>query len=243
VIGRLRRAADAVLTCLGCLFLCLVAGVVVSAALSGVLGGGCSAGPDPDSQKLYQVQLKADRAALLSGYLRYPLLSHLTVGRDTTFTVTLTGLTNGTATPVPSQGGQPVRIGGLIGVRMICQGADCLPLSSEKQNVITSADRATWTWSLTARHTGTARLTLVVTTYQRDTGTALEETPPIRMSVPVEATPSYVFGRAVTWVKAVVGLVGVTVIGGAVIAGWRRLRARAAKRTPDDTGDGRTGYL
>lgn len=217
-----------------------------ASATSGVLLAGllllASCGPGPgSSQERYRIRLAADRGALMNGVLEYPKVGPLKVDSRYTFTATVTGAqAGGSVSPSPRRKTypRPVHIGGVTSVRLSCTGIDCTALSSERQNILSASDRAQWAWTLTPHQTGTAHVSLVVTTYDQDTSNVLWESPPVEQDIPVTATPSYQINRVAGWVKAFITLIGASAIGGLVLALWRRIRKTKAEghKTADPVG-------
>lgn len=191
---------------------------------------GGKAGSDQDG---YQVRLTADRRALIDGVLDYSKPGPLKVGGRSVFVVTLSGARVRPASPSPGRMTypSPVPVGASVGVRLLCTGIDCSARSSERQNILTSDDKRSWTWILTAHRAGIAHVSVVATTYDQDTDEVLSETPPIDQSIAISATPSYVAHRIAVWGKLLVGLVGAGAIGTAARYLWRRFRKSAPKAT------------
>ncbi|MGW6399175.1 hypothetical protein [Streptomyces sp. NPDC055134] len=92
----------------------------------------------------------------------------------------------------------PTRAGAQIGVKWHCSGAQvrCTPLSSERQNVISKKDTATWLWDVSAGKAGTVTLSVTVTAYYENTDTVLFEQSPATAHVEVAARPGYRFAWA-----------------------------------------------
>ncbi|MET7535927.1 hypothetical protein [Streptomyces sp. NPDC005507] len=132
----------------------------------------------------------------------------------------------------------PTSAGAEIGVKLHCSGAQvrCAPLSSERQNVISKTDKATWLWDVSAKKAGTVTLSVTVTAYYRDSDTVLLEQTPATTHVKVAAPP----GDSFAWVKqawrwisdAITSLGGLAVSLTAVIT----LAVMLARRTPAATG-------
>lgn len=101
----------------------------------------------------------------------------------------------------PGETQAPVSAGAQIGVRLHCVGAglQCMPLSSERQNVLSRSDKATWVWIVSAQHAGTVSIALTVTAYLGDTDTVLIEKPPETLRVQVAPPPSA--GRWTSWAE------------------------------------------
>ncbi|MFB7414018.1 hypothetical protein ACFC18_51890 [Streptomyces sp. NPDC056121] len=103
--------------------------------------------------------------------------------------------------------------GAQIGVKLHCSGAQvrCTPLSSERQNVISKKDAATWLWDVSAEKAGTVTLSVTVTAYYQDSDTVLLEQPPATAHVQVAAPPGDSFGRAEQawrWISGVITSLG-----------------------------------
>ncbi|GAA1242928.1 hypothetical protein [Streptomyces aureus] len=128
--------------------------------------------------------------------------------------------------------------GAQIGVKLHCSGAQvrCTPLSSERQNVISKKDAATWLWDVSAEKAGTVTLSVTVTAYYRDGDTVLLEQPPATTHVQVAAPPGDSFGRAEQawrWFSdAITSLGGLAVSLTAIIT----LAVLLARRTTPATG-------
>ncbi|MDX3762978.1 hypothetical protein ACWDBO_46145 [Streptomyces mirabilis] len=92
----------------------------------------------------------------------------------------------------PGEAQAPVSAGAQIGVKLRCSGVGvrCIPLSSERQNVLSKRDGATWMWDVSAQHAGKISIALTVTAYFRDSDTVLVEKPPVTTHVDVAAPPS-----------------------------------------------------
>ncbi|MFD0031593.1 hypothetical protein ACWGDS_40220 [Streptomyces sp. NPDC055059] len=132
----------------------------------------------------------------------------------------------------------PTSAGAEIGVKLHCSGAQvrCTPLSSERQNVISKTDKATWLWDVSAKKAGTVTLSVTVTAYYRDSDTVLLEQTPATTHVKVAAPPGDSFGwvkQAWRWISdAITSLGGLAVSLTAVIT----LAVMLARRTPAATG-------
>ncbi|MEU2866876.1 hypothetical protein ABZ672_53220 [Streptomyces mirabilis] len=120
----------------------------------------------------------------------------------------------------PGEAQAPVSAGAQIGVKLRCSGAGvrCIPLSSERQNVLSKGDGATWMWDVSAQHAGKISIALTVTAYFRDSDTVLVEKPPVTTHVDVAAPPSD--NGWLSWVKEVWQWVtgAVTSLGGLAVS-------------------------
>ncbi|MFF2503348.1 hypothetical protein ACFVTY_08240 [Streptomyces sp. NPDC058067] len=146
----------------------------------------------------------------------------------------------------PGETHSPTSAGAEIGVKLHCSGAHvrCTPLSSERQNVLSKSDSATWLWDVGAERAGTVSMTLTVTAYYRDTDTVLLEKPPLTARVEVASPP----GDGLAWLKqpwrwlsgAITSLGGLAVSLSAVITlavMVARRRTPAAGSDPADPGE------
>ncbi|MFB7996983.1 hypothetical protein ACFC4G_29680 [Streptomyces sp. NPDC056002] len=120
----------------------------------------------------------------------------------------------------------------------------CTPLSSERQNVISKTDKATWLWDVSAKKAGTVTLSVTVTAYYRDSDTVLLEQPPTTAHVEVAAPPGDRFAwvtQAWRWISdAITSLGGLAVsltgvITLAVIVGRRMSPATGPEPGNDNT--------
>jgi hypothetical protein len=202
----------------------------------------CGAGKDDGSgQTSYQLKLAAHRGELMNGVLTYTRVRRLKVDTHSQFVLRLSGLRAASDAPSPGSGVEQrrARIGGLVGVRMSCIEISCTTISSERQNVLSAADYAEWTWTLSPQNSGTANVSVVVTVYDQDTTNVLAEGAPIRQSILIEPTASYRIKRMTSWVTAVIVLVGASTIGGLVAALWRTFRKHRNSTRSDGVGSRR----
>ncbi|MEU7400115.1 hypothetical protein [Streptomyces sp. NPDC044948] len=112
-----------------------------------------------------------------------------------------------------------VQAGTEIGVRLHCSGAkvSCTRLSSERQNVLTKADVATWMWEVTAKQAGKVSLTVTVTSYLGGTKTVLFEKPPFTVQAEVAEAPED--RGLIGWVKDAYAAVKAVLTEAGVLAG------------------------
>ncbi|MFG2522179.1 hypothetical protein [Streptomyces sp. NPDC048527] len=91
----------------------------------------------------------------------------------------------------PGETHSPTSAGAQIGVKLHCSGTQvrCTPLSSERQNVLSKKDKATWLWDVSAKKAGTVTMSVTVTAYYRDSDTVLFEASPATTHVKVAAPP------------------------------------------------------
>lgn len=198
----------------------------------------CGSGAPPN-QRSYRMRVAADRHSLMNGVIEYPDVGRRDVDSPPfTFEVAVWGyqaVNSLSPSPGPKVRRKPVRIGGLVGVRLICTGIECKAVSHEKQNVLFPSDRGHWSWILTPHQPGTARLILSVTTYSKDTQNVLwENNPPIEEDVHVAATTSYSINRFFDFMKTFITLAGATTLGGVAIAIWRWWRGRRKTKVQND---------
>ncbi|MFG2659632.1 hypothetical protein [Streptomyces sp. NPDC048425] len=133
--------------------------------------------------------------------------------------------------------------GAQIGVKLHCSGAQvrCTPLSSERQNVISKKDAATWLWDVSAEKAGTVTLSVTVTAYYQDSDTVLLEQPPATTHVQVAAPPGDSFGwaeQAWRWISgAITSLGGLAVSLTAIITLAVLLARRTTPATDPEPGN------
>ncbi|WP_432178399.1 hypothetical protein [Streptomyces sp. NBC_00063] len=183
---------------------------VLIALVSGLFlflgGGGAGNGRPPGSgqppggigQKTYVDEIDEARQQLFKGELvRTSTKSlHLVAGGDPLpFRAQILGSWRSHG---PGEPRSSTVAGAQIGVRLHCSGAQvrCTPLSSERQNVISKTDKATWLWDVSAKKAGTVTLSVTVTAYYRDSDTVLLEQQPATAHVQVAAPP----GDRFAWV-------------------------------------------
>ncbi|AZQ32099.1 AAA family ATPase [Streptomyces cyaneochromogenes] len=147
--------------------------------------------PRKGAQQTYVEEIGEARQRLFSGQLIYtdPHSMGLVAGaQPRRFQVAIRGAWRQAK---PGEEQAPVKAGAQIGVKLHCSGnVRCTPLSSERQNVLSRSDKATWTWALSARDAGKASVALTVTAYLGDGNTVLVEKPPQMLSLDVAAAPS-----------------------------------------------------
>ncbi|MET7520239.1 hypothetical protein ABZS88_44225 [Streptomyces sp. NPDC005480] len=217
---------------------------VLIALVSGLflfLGHGGEPGkgnPGASKQQTYVDEIDEARQQLFKGELVRTSTSslHLVAGGDPLpFRAQILGSWRSDG---PDGTHSPTSAGAEIGVKLHCSGAQvrCTPLSSERQNVISKTDTATWLWDVSAEKAGTVTLSVTVTAYYRDSDTVLLEQPPATTHVKVAAPP----GDSTIWVKqawqwisgAITSLGGLAVSVTAVIT----LAVMVARRTTPATG-------
>jgi hypothetical protein len=206
------------------------------------VGGGTS----PTGQDLFQVRLVGDDRSLDQGILGYQAPATMNTGANATLNVEV--IDNGTGEagtmPLPAGTGyvfarQDVPTGGIVGVHSSCQGVTCTADGPERQPVISSGMTAYWSWELSARNPGTARVLLVATTYDQGTSIPLHVTQPIEITITVNATPGYWVSAAGNLTKGVIGFGGVgTIVTG---IGWLSRRGTRRAKPAGKPGAGRAG--
>lgn len=147
--------------------------------------------PRKGAQQTYIEEIREARQRLFSGQLIYTDAHSMNLvagAQPRRFHVAIRGAWRPAK---PGQEQAPVKAGAQIGVKLHCSGnLRCTPLSSERQNVLSHSDQATWTWALSARDAGKASIALTVTAYLGDGNTVLVEKPPQMLSLDVAAAPS-----------------------------------------------------
>ncbi|SDP41653.1 hypothetical protein SAMN04487981_12265 [Streptomyces sp. cf386] len=143
-------------------------------------------------QKSYAEEINRARQQLFEGQLVYTDVRSLGLVAGTEprlFRVDVLGSWRGTR---PGEAETPVSAGGQIGVKRHCAGAGvrCMPLSSERQNVLSASDEATWVWDVRAQRPGKVSIALTVTAYFRESSLVLIEKPPVTARVDVAAPPT-----------------------------------------------------
>ncbi|MFE5022533.1 hypothetical protein ACFRAO_04140 [Streptomyces sp. NPDC056656] len=132
----------------------------------------------------------------------------------------------------------PTSAGAQIGVKLHCSGAQvrCTPLSSERQNVISKNDTATWLWDVSADRAGTVTLSVTVTAYYEDTDTVLFEQPPATAHVEVAARPGDRFAwvkQAWRWISGAITSLGGLAVSVTAVTTLAVLVARRTPRAPE----------
>ncbi|MGW6140257.1 hypothetical protein [Streptomyces sp. NPDC055140] len=213
----------------------LVSGLFLFLDLGGEPGNGR---PGGSKQQTYVDEIDEARQQLFKGELVRTSTEtlHLVAGGDPLpFRAQILGSWRSDG---PGETHSPTSAGAQIGVKLHCSGAQvrCTPLSSERQNVISKKDTATWLWDVSAEKAGTVTLSVTVTAYYRDSDTVLLEQPPATTHVRVAAPPgdSFAWGKqAWRWISgAITSLGGLAVSLTAVIT----LTVMLARRTPAATG-------
>ncbi|MYS22358.1 MULTISPECIES: hypothetical protein [unclassified Streptomyces] len=197
-----------------------------------------------NGQREYIEEIDQARHLLFQGQLVYTEVGSLALvagGEPRSFRVEILG---GWHPVGPDEAQAPVMAGAQIGVKLHCSGAGiaCVPLSSERQNVLVKTDRATWMWDVSARNPGEARLAFTATAYLRDSNTVLVEKPPVTVRVDVAAPEDN--GRGFSWTRAwrwvagaITGLGGLAVSVSAIAAlVVTVVRRRPPAADPDDPG-------
>ncbi|MFE5814863.1 hypothetical protein ACFQ6S_15845 [Streptomyces sp. NPDC056479] len=141
------------------------------------------------SQRTYNEEIGQARQQLFKGQLVYTdarSLGLVAGAEPRSFRVDVRGSWRRTG---PGEAQAPVSTGTQIGVKLHCSGAGvrCTPLSSERQNVLSKNDRATWMWDVSAQRAGKVSVALTVTAYFRESNTVLIEKPPVTSRVDVAA--------------------------------------------------------
>ncbi|MEU6918354.1 hypothetical protein [Streptomyces olindensis] len=169
------------------------------------------------SQREYVEGVSDARKQLFQGHLGYTDAEKLglVAGKPQWFRARVIGDWH---TPPSGDSSAEVRAGAQIGVRLQCSGAGvvCTPISSERQNVLTKSDRATWMWRVTAKRTGKVALALTVTAYYRDTNTVLFEKPVTALA---EAAPAPDDSDRYSWLMEMLAWVKSTVVELGLLAG------------------------
>lgn len=80
---------------------------------------------------------------------------------------------HGRVRPTAGESQTVVDAGAQIGMKLHCSGGGvrCTPLSSERQNVLSKGDQATWVWEVSAQRPGLISMALTMTSYFRDSDT------------------------------------------------------------------------
>ncbi|MFF4802330.1 hypothetical protein ACFY1U_28660 [Streptomyces sp. NPDC001351] len=180
----------------------------------------------PGNQRTYNEEIGQARQQLFQGQLVYTdarSLGLVAGAEPRSFRVDILGRWR-RAKPGETQA--PVSAGAQIGVKLHCSGAGvrCIPLSSERQNVLFKNDRATWMWDVSAQRAGKVSVALTVTAYFRESDTVLIEKPPVTSRVDVAAPPSD--NSLFSWIKdlwqwvsgAITSLGGLAVSVSAIVA-------------------------
>ncbi|WP_030565606.1 hypothetical protein [Streptomyces aureocirculatus] len=189
--------------------------------LLGLLAASCgsrSSDSDPDSQAHYQQEIIKSRKKMFQGEIRYTPLRGARVGQSLEVRAEVEGFrvaqSQGERAEAERRTGK-LLVGTLIGVKLRCSGAGatCTALSSERQNVLTPDDRATWRWMVRPSSTGQMMVALTVTAYHRDTDNVLFEQPPYVERVSVGTTTAHTaqsakddMGEVLAVLGAVLGL-------------------------------------
>jgi hypothetical protein len=177
----------------------------------------CLSVGDDGSQREYVEDVSDARKQLFQGGLAYTGAEKLglVAGEPQWFRARVVGDWH---TPPSGDSSAEVLAGAQIGVRLQCSGAGvvCTPISSERQNVLTKGDRATWMWRVTAKRTGKVALALTVTAYYRDTNTLLFEKPVAALA---KAAPAPDDSDRFSWLKEMLAWVKSTVVEMGLLAG------------------------
>lgn len=220
---------------------------VLIALASGLFTLQYSSDDGPGEQKTYTEEIGRARQQLFRGQLIHTDTRSLKLvagAESQSFRVDVLGSWRGAG---PGEAQTSISAGAQIGVKLHCSGAGvrCTPLSSERQNVLTREDRATWMWDVSAQSAGKISIALTVTAYFRDGDTVLLEKPPLTSRVDVAAPPGD--GGWFSWIKdswqwvagAITGLgglaVSVTAIVTAVVMVVRRRLPGADAEKADAT--------
>ncbi|MFF5185790.1 hypothetical protein ACFY30_18795 [Streptomyces sp. NPDC000345] len=180
----------------------------------------------PGNQRTYNEEIGQARQQLFEGQLVYTdarSLGLVAGGEPRSFRVDVLGSWRRAK---PGQTQAPVSAGAQIGVKLHCSGdgVRCSPLSSERQNVLSKKDKATWMWDVSAQRAGKVSVALTVTAYFRESNTVLIEKPPVTSRVDVAAPPRddswFSWAKDLwQWVSgAVTGLGGLAVSVSAIVA-------------------------
>ncbi|OKK04632.1 hypothetical protein AMK26_15030 [Streptomyces sp. CB03234] len=147
---------------------------------------------EPRSQETYAEEIGQARRQLFTGRLIHTdarSLGLVAGAEPRPFRVEVMGSWGRAGRPGETQ--SPVSAGAQIGAKLHCSGAGvtCTPLSSERQNVLSRNDRATWVWDVSAQRAGKVGIALTVTAYMGEGDTVLVEKPPVTSRVDVAAPP------------------------------------------------------
>ncbi|WP_275946953.1 hypothetical protein [Streptomyces sp. T21Q-yed] len=189
--------------------------------------GACVEGPPMRAQEAYVEEIELARQDLYEVAVVHtnPLVLDLRADtRPREFKVTIP---HGRVRPRAGESQSVVDAGAQIGMKLRCSGGGvrCAPLSSERQNVLSKGDQATWVWEVSAQRPGLISMALTMTSYFRDSDTVLAERPPLTWQVDVNAPPASDSGWS-SWAKdlwqrvtsAVNGLGGLAVSVSAIAA-------------------------
>ncbi|MCT2588399.1 hypothetical protein LHJ74_00295 [Streptomyces sp. N2-109] len=129
----------------------------------------------PGNQEIYAEEIDQARQQLFKGQLVHTdaRTLRLVAGADPRpFRVDVLGSWRRAS---PGEAQAPVSAGAQIGVKLHCSGAGvrCTPLSSERRNVLSKSDGATWMWDVSAQRPGKVSFALTVTAYFRESDTVL----------------------------------------------------------------------
>jgi hypothetical protein len=234
------------------------------------LVAGCAASSNPALARLPGLSrsLRGQIRAADRGVLAYRRLGRLTTGMTRHLVVSVTDV--GKYEPFPtafqeqqarralagySIAPQSVPTGGYVQVRAAeCVNLGCHRISSAVQPVVIRNRPVYWTWAITTRKPGPARITLFAVLYQGTTNRVLLQSQPIVIPAKVLATQAYkqraAGGKAhPSWVSRAKGVLitlgaiaaAITAIAGAVVAVFKpardvlarlRRRKKKAKRAP-----------
>ncbi|MFE9609101.1 hypothetical protein [Streptomyces sp. NPDC006012] len=147
--------------------------------------------PPAGAQQPYVEEIQLARKELFQGQLVYTDARSLELvagAEPSPFQVQVLGSWRSAG---PGEAESPVSAGGQIGVKLHCSGAGvrCEALSSERQNVLSKSDSATWMWDVGAARAGKVSIALTVTAYLGDSDTVLIEKPPVTARVEVAPPP------------------------------------------------------